>query len=391
MTQKSVQNKTQKSNSEFKQPEDIANYFLLQSHQLSTKSTSMNQSTLNSTMRNSSLPINLQQIQFKANSIERNNVYNNEKQYRNQSVSEDYGYKCRYCSKLFDKLSQRDTHLKVHSIAKAFGCSKPGCERRFKTQGNLNRHEKKCQTEEKEFQCHKCRKEFKYKSSLLIHQRQHDKVYPVKCNHRGCTQKFTNIAARNYHIKKAHVMILKAFQNPNAADSVQEEHKHLDQQNRNQQQKTGKLMCNHKGCYQTFDSIRQAEVHHNRYSKYCAVQKHQLRTKYNKSKAKLKQMRKQNLILKKLLKKHNIDVEREMRKLSKEENQNNTESKQGDEDELEDDEDELSPINNMLNLDHQEPKRNMSGLMKYNQLRQLLKHQRHSSYQKYLKQNEKPI
>jgi len=76
--------------------------------------------------------------------------------------------------------------------------------------------------------------------------------------------------------------------------------------------------CHHKDCGKKFESLKQLEVHHDRYSKYCAAIKRDLRIKLSKSKAKIKQMRKENGVLKRLLTQHQITFEKELRGIKQE-------------------------------------------------------------------------
>lgn len=60
--------------------------------------------------------------------------------------------------------------------------------------------------------------------------------------------------------------------------------------------------------------MRDLSIHHDRYSKYCALEKNELRQKVGKTKGKLKQLRKQNLILKRLLVQNNISYQNALKK-----------------------------------------------------------------------------
>lgn len=60
--------------------------------------------------------------------------------------------------------------------------------------------------------------------------------------------------------------------------------------------------------------MRDLSIHHDRYSKYCALEKNELRQKVGKTKAKLKQLRKQNLVLKRLLIQNNIRFQNTLKK-----------------------------------------------------------------------------
>ncbi|CDW80186.1 zinc finger protein 175 [Stylonychia lemnae] len=262
----------------------------------------------------------------------------------NEPIFIDFNLLCP-CGKKFDNIEKRNNHQKCHDPNKLYVCKNPGCYRGYQTQGTLNRHQKKCQLEEKEFKCLTCGKEFKYKSSLTIHNRRHEKIYSVKCNQRGCKKTFTNLALRNYHIKKAHIMILKA--------------------NQNGEENQKAIQCDHKDCGKKFDTIRLWEIHHNRYSKYCAAQKHKLRSKLGKTKTKLKQMRKQNLMLKKILLKSGQNYEKELKKMQSDKfDMQNIDQIFRDDD---------SPVNfdfqpSSISLnDSQKP---MRGLQRYNQQRQ---------------------
>jgi len=133
-----------------------------------------------------------------------------------------------------------------------------------------------------------------------VHQRKHKQEFIYKCQEKRCKKQFTDLASLRYHEKK-HKRIL------NLQDKEEEENKNRFYE------------CKHKNCNKKFKSLKDFRNHHNRYAPYCALDKHDLKSALGKTKAKLKQMRKQNQVLRKALKEQGIDPAKLLKKEKKEE------------------------------------------------------------------------
>lgn len=89
-------------------------------------------------------------------------------------------------------------------------------------------------------------------------------------------------------------------------------------------------MCEHKNCFKKFSDFKSLGNHHDRYNRYCVLQKKEMRKQITQSNKKLSVLRKENVFLKEMLSKNNIDFKEELKQyLKKRKNdENNDEEEQ---------------------------------------------------------------
>ncbi|XP_060094465.1 zinc finger protein 157-like [Heteronotia binoei] len=98
------------------------------------------------------------------------------------------------CRKSFRKRSQLLVHERIHRGGKPFECSE--CGRRFSHRGNLQAHQR-THTGEKPFECSVCGKRFTQRGSLQTHQRTHTGERPFECS--VCRKKFSTHQSLQLH------------------------------------------------------------------------------------------------------------------------------------------------------------------------------------------------
>ncbi|KAM7338184.1 hypothetical protein ACRRTK_001668 [Alexandromys fortis] len=103
-------------------------------------------------------------------------------QKREQMEREAKPFECEECGKRFKKNAGLSQHLRVHSREKPFDCEE--CGQSFKANTNLFRHQK-LHSSEKPFACKACSRDFLDRQELLKHQRMHMGHLPFDCDDCG--------------------------------------------------------------------------------------------------------------------------------------------------------------------------------------------------------------
>ena len=87
-----------------------------------------------------------------------------------------------------------------------------------------------------------------------------------------------------------------------------------DEENEKHRKKSeGIYKCDHKNCNKRFKSLKDYFAHHDITTRWCAFYKKEGKKKLAKTKRKLKEVRKENMELKKLLKKAGINYKEELK------------------------------------------------------------------------------
>ncbi|XP_072317623.1 uncharacterized protein [Eucyclogobius newberryi] len=94
-------------------------------------------------------------------------------------------FSCLTCKKAFTQKGSLDKHIKIHSdvktytVEKTFSCS--ACTKRFSTKSHLNKH-MRAHTGERPYSCPTCEKTFAMKYNLDLHVRTHTGEKPYSCS-----------------------------------------------------------------------------------------------------------------------------------------------------------------------------------------------------------------
>ncbi|CAG9323740.1 unnamed protein product [Blepharisma stoltei] len=82
-----------------------------------------------------------------------------------------------------------------------FRCSYPGCDHRYSTKFNLNRHVKVCHVGVR-FECDECDRKLSSAQNLQDHMYVHTGEKPYACKARGCKKRYRQISQLSVHRKK---------------------------------------------------------------------------------------------------------------------------------------------------------------------------------------------
>ena len=113
---------------------------------------------------------------------------------RHQMIhTNEKNYECNECQKQFRILSIFKDHQLIHSNERHFVCDWSECGKRFKRASDLNKHKRNIHLKEKRFECDfkDCGKKFFRNSNLNSHKRIHSGEKPFVCLNQICGQKFT--------------------------------------------------------------------------------------------------------------------------------------------------------------------------------------------------------
>jgi len=106
---------------------------------------------------------------------------------------------CGFCSKKFQRQSNLNEHLRIHTGFTPYNCNI--CGKGFKQQHSLKDH-LRTHTGEKPFKCTVCGKCFAVKNNLKVHFRIHTGEKPYTCPY--CSKKFTQKGSLNTHCRRIH-------------------------------------------------------------------------------------------------------------------------------------------------------------------------------------------
>ncbi|XP_065074468.1 zinc finger protein 83-like [Ochlerotatus camptorhynchus] len=88
-------------------------------------------------------------------------------------------HRCRICQAVFSDSSNLNSHLISHSDVRKHKCQL--CEETFKRPGHLRMHMETAHTQESNFRCRHCSKQFSTPSTLKRHEIDHTGKYPYRC------------------------------------------------------------------------------------------------------------------------------------------------------------------------------------------------------------------
>ncbi|XP_070547163.1 gastrula zinc finger protein XlCGF57.1-like [Ptychodera flava] len=116
-----------------------------------------------------------------------------------KSHSDERNFYCQVCGKDFKKKDHYVRHVKNHEGEKPYMCEH--CGKNFGRKEHLMQHSV-VHTKEKNFLCDYCGKSFSNKANLYVHRRQHTGVRPVVC--KICGQGFHRQRGLAKHMEKIH-------------------------------------------------------------------------------------------------------------------------------------------------------------------------------------------
>ncbi|XP_071094133.1 histone-lysine N-methyltransferase PRDM9-like [Haliotis cracherodii] len=106
-------------------------------------------------------------------------------------------FSCEECGKTFKQLSERQTHMSVHTAVEPYSCKFRECGKTFALLGTLKQHILRNHSGEKPFKCKECEKAFKYLSRLKTHMMTHNRGRPYSCSE--CGKTFARVQNMNSH------------------------------------------------------------------------------------------------------------------------------------------------------------------------------------------------
>jgi len=109
-----------------------------------------------------------------------------------------YSCKIEGCNRTFKQVSGLQRHLLAHQSVSPFPCNK--CEKSFKSQDDLDKHDVKVHDAITKHICLECHKKFKTKESLTIHARTHSNEEPFVC--KICQKTFKYRATWKDHVAR---------------------------------------------------------------------------------------------------------------------------------------------------------------------------------------------
>ncbi|XP_027223651.2 uncharacterized protein [Penaeus vannamei] len=121
---------------------------------------------------------------------------------RNAPHSDEPGiFQCDKCDKSYKVRSSLNSHKVTHNSEKMYKCDE--CDKAFHYSTPLQIH-KRIHTDERPYKCDRCSASFRSKANLKYHERLHTGERPITC--RECGQGFKDYTSLKRHRQKAHEM-----------------------------------------------------------------------------------------------------------------------------------------------------------------------------------------
>jgi len=160
-----------------------------------------------------------------------------------------------------DQLSPKTTRKRSVGdlVDRVWSCNFEGCEKRFKRQDHLRRHQQ-IHSGERQFKCNLCEKAFFEKEHLKRHINQvHQRQFP--CDFQGCTLTFARESLLLSHKAKIHLNKLPySCTIPGCEAAFDYESRLKDHLNRHRKEKR-KFVCGVVGCAKDFLKKRELDEH----------------------------------------------------------------------------------------------------------------------------------